>query len=99
MGIPKKIDPIKERSFSSGLQLSPIDGMNSIHFPESIKLPPGNPMNRTIPSVSLDVITNNTLSTYLCETIEHYQLFASYLSECFALENLFFLERAIILFH
>eukprot|EP01083_Nonionella_stella_P039890 108504_1 len=33
------------------------------------------------------------------QTQKHYQLFTGYLSECFALENLMFLERGIILYH
>eukprot|EP01084_Bolivina_argentea_P175629 304106_1 len=39
-----------------------------------------------------------SLDSFL-QTQQHYQLFTGYLSECFALENLMFLERGIILYH
>merc|ERR1711923_134867 len=43
-------------------------------------------------------LLKRSLSHFLSDT-DSFTLFAGYLSECFALENLLFLERATILFH
>eukprot|EP01083_Nonionella_stella_P112141 329498_1 len=69
---------------------------------ESIQIPsrksspgPQTPVDKMGLSVS---VLDQPLTDFL-QTRTHYQLFAGYLSECFALENLMFLERAIILYH
>eukprot|EP01084_Bolivina_argentea_P023723 44312_1 len=40
-----------------------------------------------------------SLQQFIKNDIDNYSLFVGYLCECFALENLMFLERAIILYH
>jgi len=39
------------------------------------------------------------LAFFLKDNVHNFALFANYLTECFCLENLLFLERAIVLFH
>eukprot|EP01084_Bolivina_argentea_P169262 293442_1 len=49
-------------------------------------------------SVSSNVL-QKPLYQFIVNNSHNYSLFAGYLCECFALENLMFLERAIILYH
>eukprot|EP01084_Bolivina_argentea_P261769 442512_1 len=44
-------------------------------------------------------LNTSSLSEFLNYNKSNYGLFAGYLSQCFALENLLFLERAVILYH
>eukprot|EP01083_Nonionella_stella_P067905 179922_1 len=48
---------------------------------------------------SLTMWLQRPLSVFLYNKMTNLRLFAGYLCECFALENLLFLERAIVLYH
>eukprot|EP01084_Bolivina_argentea_P262324 443557_1 len=68
---------------------------NGDHQPSISQLP--SPQLRN--TMSLENSLRKTLSEFLNDNAANYALFAGYLSECFALENLLFLERSIILYH
>eukprot|EP01084_Bolivina_argentea_P109625 195949_1 len=57
------------------------------------------PTNLSDTPVSIQKTELNQSLVHFLKTQKHYELLAGYMSECFALENLSFLERGILLHH
>eukprot|EP01083_Nonionella_stella_P003050 8675_1 len=73
---------------SSGLSIANID-----HIDETSNA------RIALPSASLNECLDKPLVLFLKDNVQNSTLFMEYLCECFALENMLFLERAIILHH
>eukprot|EP01084_Bolivina_argentea_P169261 293441_1 len=95
-----KLRTSSNESITVEIKTAPLSVSNSTSYKSSAR-------HRVSASVQLQLqlhdINSETLRKSLQQFIRYdisnYALFAGYLSECFALENLLFLERAIILYH